>query len=64
VFTTSPDVHQRRGDRLDLAHLSVEIFDVGTLRRADGDRDDAAVLRRRQLLGQQRVGKGGGPGEE
>ena len=40
------------------------IFDADALRPADRDRDDAAILGRRQLLGQQRVGDGRRAGED
>ena len=57
-------LEQRLHRRLDLAELAVHVVDGDALRAVDGDRDEAAVLGRRELLGELRVGERRHAGED
>ena len=55
---------KRRDRGLDLPHLRIHEADRDALRRVDRDRDDAAILVRRELLGKLRVDDGRDAGED
>ena len=64
TLVTSPRSRNELDDRLGALHLLGGVVDRRPLRGADRDRDEAAVLERGELVGEERIGDRRGAGEE